>query len=103
MTRLSRAVAVCALFLMFVSGCTAMTGESLGQNIDDTNITATVKAKLAAEKASSLTRVDVTTTRGVVQLTGVVETDAQRAQAEQIAGQVGGVRGVVNNLQVQKR
>ena len=91
------------LLLTAVSGCTALTGETLGQNIDDTNITATVKAKLAAEKASTLTRIDVDTVRGVVSLGGVVANDAERSRAEQIASQVGGVKRVVNNIQIQKR
>jgi len=88
---------------MFVTGCKALTGETLGQNIDDTNITATVKAKLTADKASNLTRVEVNTTNSVVYLTGIVDSAAQRERAEQIASQVGGVKSVVNNLQVQKK
>ncbi|OGQ80036.1 MAG: hypothetical protein A3F90_05940 [Deltaproteobacteria bacterium RIFCSPLOWO2_12_FULL_60_19] len=99
MTRLFGILSVLALFVMLGSGCTALTGETLGQNIDDTNLTATVKAKLVADKASNLTRVEVNTTRGVVHLTGVVDNAAQRARAEQIASQVGGVKSVVNNLQ----
>lgn len=84
-----------------LAGCQAMTGETLGENIDDTTITTTVKAKLAAEKGTTLTRVQVDTNRGVVQLSGVVESPAVRARAEQITRQVGGVKSVVNNLQVQ--
>lgn len=103
MTKTLRMLAVCMLLLTAVSGCMAMTGETLGQNIDDTNITAAVKTKLAGEKASTLTRIDVDTVRGVVTLGGVVVSDADRARAEQIAAQVGGVKKVVNNLQIQKR
>lgn len=29
----------------YLSGCTAITGKTLGQNIDDTTITTTVKSK----------------------------------------------------------
>jgi osmotically-inducible protein OsmY len=77
-------------------------GKISGQNIDDTTITTTVKRKLAADKGSSVTRVQVDTNRGVVALTGTVESAADRARAEQITRTVGGVRGVANNLQVQK-
>ena len=84
-----------------LSACTAVTGESLGQNIDDTTITTTVKSKLALEKASSLTRVGVDTVKGVVHLTRVVESAAVRDRASAVVREVGGVRGVVNNLQVQ--
>src|SRR5436190_12295026 len=73
-----RMLAAGMLVLMALSGCTAMTGETLGQNIDDTNITAAVKTKLATgEKASTLTRIDVDTVRGVVSLNGVVATDQE--------------------------
>jgi osmotically-inducible protein OsmY len=86
---------------LFLNGCQAMTGETLGQNIDDTTITTTVKAKLAADKGSTLTRVGVDTNRGVVQLSGVVKSAADKAKAEQVTREVGGVKGVVNNLQIQ--
>ena len=86
--------------LMFVlNGCQAMTGETLGEHIDDTTITTTVKTKLAAEKGATLTRIQVDTDRGVVQLSGVVDSPAEKARAEQIARGVNGVKSVKNNLQ----
>lgn len=88
--------------LIFVlNGCQAVTGETLGQSIDDTTITTTVKAKLAAEKGSTLTRVGVDTNRGIVTLTGVVSSNADRALAERVARGVDGVKSVTNNLQIQ--
>ena len=89
-----------AVFLS-TSGCTAMTGETAGQYVDDSTITATVKSKLVAEKASNLTRVDVDTTNQVVSLSGIVESPNQKQRAEQLAMQVKGVKRVQNNLQVQ--
>jgi hyperosmotically inducible protein len=88
--------------LLSTAGCTAMTGETAGQNIDDSTITASVKSKLAADRIGSLTRVDVDTTRQVVSLNGVVESPEQKAHAEQLASQVSGVKKVNNNLQIQK-
>ncbi|HXF75006.1 MAG TPA: BON domain-containing protein [Methylomirabilota bacterium] len=90
------------LLVAVMSGCQALTGETLGEHIDDTTITTTVKAKLAAEKGTTLTRVQVDTDRGVVQLSGVVETAADKAKAEQIARSVSGVKSVRNNLQTQR-
>jgi hyperosmotically inducible periplasmic protein len=93
------------LFLLMIglvwllSGCQALTGETLGEHIDDTTITSTVKTRLAAEKGTTLTRIQVDTDRGVVQLSGVVDNAAERARAEQIARGVSGVKGVRNNLQ----
>ena len=98
-TMMKTFLSVVALIL-FLSGCQAITGETLGENIDDTTITTTVKAKLAADKGTTLTRIQVDTNRGVVQLSGVVESGADRSRAEQVARGVGGVKSVVNNLQV---
>lgn len=99
--RLEKVVAVFALILM-LGGCQSMTGRTAGQNIDDSNTTAAVKARLAQDKVSSLTRIDVDTNGGVVALNGTVESADQRARAEQIARGVGGVKRVINNLQVQR-
>ncbi len=96
-----RALTVVVLLLGLVAGCTAITGETAGQTFDDTTITAAVKAKLAGEQPSTLTRVGVETVRGTVYLTGVVDTEAMKQRATEVAWQVEGVRGVVNNLQIQ--
>ncbi|TMA60867.1 MAG: BON domain-containing protein, partial [Deltaproteobacteria bacterium] len=40
------------------------------------------------------------TNRGVVQLSGVVDSTTDRIRAEEVARRVGGVKKVVNNLQV---
>ena len=86
--------------MLFLNGCQAITGETLGENIDDTTITTTVKATLARENGTTLTRIQVNTNRGVVQLSGVVETGDDRVRAEQVTRGVGGVKDVVNNIQV---
>jgi hyperosmotically inducible protein len=83
------------------TACTSMTGQTAGQYVDDSTITASVKAKLVADKAANFTRVDVDTTNKVVALNGIVESSAQKAHAEELASQVSGVRRVNNNLQVQ--
>src|SRR5690349_14669766 len=57
-------VLVLAVVLALGSGCRSTTGESFGQNIDDTKITSDVKRKLAADTTSTLTSVSVTTVRG---------------------------------------
>ncbi len=101
MLRLFRRLVPVIVLAWGLAGCQALTGETLGQNIDDTTITTTVKGKLAAEKGSTLTRIQVDTDRGVVQLSGVVQSAADKARAAEIARSVGGVRRVVNNLQVQ--
>src|SRR5947209_13502795 len=100
MKAMIKAILPAVALIFYLNGCQAITGETMGQNIDDTTITTTVKTKLAAEKGITLTRVQVDTNRGVVQLTGVVDSASDRSKAEQIARGVGGVKSVVNNLQV---
>jgi hypothetical protein len=51
--KIEKLVAVFALIFM-LGGCQAMTGQTLGENVDDTTITTTVKTKLAAEKGSTV-------------------------------------------------
>jgi hyperosmotically inducible periplasmic protein len=91
------------LLIALLVGCQAMTGKTAGQNVDDATITASVKSTLVADKVANLTRVDVDTNRGVVSLNGIVESNDQKARAEQLARRVDGVKNVVNNLQVQKK
>jgi hyperosmotically inducible periplasmic protein len=91
--------------LMFLAlvGCQAMTGQTMGENIDDASLTASVKSSLVGDKAANLTRVEVDTTNGVVSLNGVVESAQQKARAEEVVRRVNGVKGVKNNLQVSSR
>jgi osmotically-inducible protein OsmY len=97
MVRNIRTVLAVLLLAFQLSGCTSMTGESLGQNVDDTTITTSVK--LAVDKANSLSRIGVETVKGTVYLTGVVENAATKDRAATVAREVGGVKNVVNNLQ----
>src|SRR5499426_215540 len=89
--------------LLAISGCTSMTGQTAGQYVDDTTITSSVKANLIGDKTANLTRIEVDTTNQMVTLNGIVESADQKAKAEQLARQVGGVKSVKNNLQVQKQ
>lgn len=66
--------------------------------IDDSIITAKVKAKLLANLGTPSLSVDVATDRGRVYLSGFVASDAQREKAVQIASAVDGVTGVKDGL-----
>ncbi|MGH7768908.1 MAG: BON domain-containing protein [Candidatus Binatia bacterium] len=99
MRRIRKGFAV-VLLLVSLTGCQAMTGKTAGQNVDDANLTASVKANLVADKAANLTRIDVDTNGGIVYLNGTVQSPQEKARAEQLALQVQGVKKVVNNLQV---
>ncbi|HUK35106.1 MAG TPA: BON domain-containing protein [Vicinamibacterales bacterium] len=94
--------AVFALALIAgTSGCTATTGESLGRNVDDTEITTAVKSHLATDHMASLTQIDVKTVNGTVYLTGFVPDTTAKQHAEARTKEVNGVQQVVNNLQIE--
>jgi len=101
--KLNRTFAGLVLIVALMAGCQSMTGSTAGQNVDDSTITASVKTKLATEKLSTVTRVEVDTVRSVVSLNGVVESAEQRSRVESLVRQVDGVKGVNNNLQIQKK
>jgi hyperosmotically inducible protein len=102
MVRAFKTLTVMVAFLFLMTGCQAMTGATMGQNIDDGALTSYVKSQLASDKLVSLTRVGVETNNGIVYLTGEVETAEQKSRSGSLATEVKGVKHVVNNLQVIK-
>ena len=80
-----------------------MAAESVGEYVDDAKITASVKAKLTAEKAANFTKIGVETSNNVVSLTGEVDSKDQKEKAGKLAKQVNGVKRVDNKLQIKAR
>ncbi|MEM9058729.1 MAG: BON domain-containing protein, partial [Pseudomonadota bacterium] len=68
--------------------------------VDDGTITASVKARLVADKYVSGFAINVDTYQGVVTLTGDVSSYVARDQALRIAGAVNGVASVVDRIAV---
>jgi hyperosmotically inducible protein len=66
----------------------------------DAATTAAVKTALIAAPDLSALTIDVDTRDSVVTLNGTVKTEAQKAQAVEVASRVSGVKSVVNNLSV---
>ena len=97
------AFATLTLTVLVLAACTSMTGKTTGENVDDAQITAAVKSKLAAEALAPLTRVEVETNLRTVYLTGVVDSEATRERAAEIAWSVKHVNGVVNHLTIQPK
>lgn len=78
------------------------TGEQVGEYIDDTVITAKVKAKLIDDPDLNAAEVNVETYKGVVQLSGFVRDPNDIAKASEVARKVNGVHEVRNDLQVKQ-
>lgn len=83
------------------TGCAATaTRESTGEFVDDSTITAKVKAAFLKDDTVKTFDVSVETFKGVVQLSGFVDTSTQKRRAGQIAAGITGVRDVKNNITV---
>ncbi len=92
-------LSIALLALLTLTACSS-TGRTVGESVDDTTITATVKAKLAGEKMGTLTSVDVDTRHRTVYLNGVVPSEDLKQRAANIAWGVKGVQAVINNLSI---
>jgi hyperosmotically inducible periplasmic protein len=83
----------------FVSGCSSTsTRESTGEYIDSSTLTAKVKSALVSDELVKARDVQVETFRGTVQLSGFVDSEAQKERATAVARSVQGVLDVKNNL-----
>jgi hyperosmotically inducible periplasmic protein len=93
-----RAIVVVLLCGMLF-GC--RTNESPGGQVNDLQITAQVKSKLASNVGvSSVTNISVNSTNGVVTLSGQVNSPEVKTKAEAVAKSVPNVVRVVDTLQV---
>ena len=68
-----------------------LTVGMLACGVDDLTLTSRVKANLAAQKTIPADSIKVTVQEGVVTLSGVVNSDAEKSKAEEIAKAVEGV------------
>ena len=71
-----------------------------GVAIEDTEITAKVKAAIFAEPGLKTLQISVDTVKGVVTLTGSVNSQANRDRAKALASSVTGVKAVENQLAI---
>ena len=74
--------------------------KSAGQYIDDTAITAKVKAAFVKDKEVKATEVKVETYKGDVQLSGFAKNSAEIERAVQLAKNVPGVKTVHNDIRL---
>lgn len=100
-------VAIALVMSVFVAGITGCASDSNKRGIDETGavvsdswITTKVKSDLAVEKDVSATHISVKTVEGVVTLSGTAKSQAEADKAVQVAGQINGVKSVVNNIEI---
>jgi hyperosmotically inducible protein len=96
----------CLLLMMLIIGLAACGSTSKqsapGEYVDDSVITTKVKSQLAADDFLKSFEISVETYKGVVQLSGFVDTQMAVDRAGVIARGVQGVSSVKNNLNVKK-
>ena len=80
---------------------TAVTPDAtVGDKIDDASITAEVKSSLFSHSSTSAMHTKVSTTDGVVTLSGIAKNDAEKSLVTKLAADINGVTSVVNNMTV---
>jgi len=82
-----------------IAGCAATrTQESTGEYLDDSTITTKVKAAIFDDPALKVFQISVETFKGVVQLSGFVNSSQVVSRAAEVAHGVSGVQSVKNSL-----
>lgn len=92
---------VFVVFLASFLGCASTAKQAgTGEYLDDTVITAKVKAAIFSEPALKSAEINVETFKGVVQLSGFVSSQASIDRALQVARGVPGVVSVENAMRL---
>jgi hypothetical protein len=74
--------------------------QPVTEQVSDATITSKVKAKYVGDSDVKVFDISVNTEEGVVYLTGRVDTQSQKDEAERIAWNTDGVKQVVNHIKV---
>ncbi|MFN3493467.1 MAG: BON domain-containing protein [Hydrogenophaga sp.] len=98
--RLSALVLAAAAFTTLVGCAATATQESTGQYVDDTAITAKVKAAIYNEPTLKSAEINVETFKRVVQLSGFVNSQADIQKALAVTRGVEGVGSVKNDMRL---
>jgi osmotically-inducible protein OsmY len=87
------------VLVAFIAGCAGTRKqESTGEYFDDSFITGKVKAEIFNDPALKVFQINVETYKGVVQLSGFVNSSTASVRAAELARSVKGVQSVKNSL-----
>lgn len=90
---------IMTLALLFSLGCASTpTKEGSGEYVDDSVITTKVKAAIFNEPTLKSAEINVETFKGVVQLSGFVNSQSDINKAVEVARGVNGVQSVKNDM-----
>jgi hyperosmotically inducible periplasmic protein len=85
---------------MTIANIPASQDATLGDKIDDASITAEVKSALLSHHSTSALHTSVSTTDGVVTLSGIAKNDAEKSLVTKLATDINGVNSVINNMTI---
>jgi osmotically-inducible protein OsmY len=88
------------LLVSFLGCASTATHEGTGEYVDDSVITAKVKAAIFNDASLKSSEINVETFKGVVQLSGFVNTQADINRAVEVARGVKGVTSVKDDMRV---
>lgn len=95
---------ILAVVFATMLGCASTSKhEGTGEYIDDSVITTKVKAAVLNEPTLKSSEVNVETYKGVVQLSGFVNSEADIAKAADLARSVKGVTSVKNDMHLRTK
>ncbi|MGA2281187.1 MAG: BON domain-containing protein [Verrucomicrobiota bacterium] len=85
---------------MTIAKTPAIPSETMGDKIDDASITAEVKSSLLSHHSTSALKTSVSTTDGVVTLSGIAKNDAEKSLVTKLVTDINGVTSVINNMTI---
>ena len=93
-----RFLAVLMMIAVFAACASTPQQSSTGEVVDDSVITTKIKSQLAADEFLKSFQISVETRKGIVELSGFVDSQKAKDKADQIARGVDGVKSVKNAL-----
>lgn len=99
-SRTSSRLLIVAVALLTLLSIACSSTRPASEQIDDASITASIKTKFAADPDINPFNIDVDTMEGRVRLSGQVDDDFTREEAERLARRTDGVRSVDNEVTV---
>jgi hyperosmotically inducible periplasmic protein len=94
---------IAATAMAGVAACSpTRTQRSAGEQVDDAALLTSVKSALVSNPVTEAGEINVDVNRGVVKLSGFVDSQKEKSQAADVARGVDGVRDVQNDLSVKE-
>lgn len=94
-------IGILTTLMLAVCACSSTPSQrTAGQTVDDSVLLGRVKAALVRDDTTKARDINVDVYRGVVQLNGFVDSNAEKMEASKVTKGVNGVKEVRNNLEV---